>query len=67
MFKTSLIHCHRLSIFDSCERYDPKENTWTKVTPMLERRCRLGVAALNGKLYAAGGYSGSFFLKRFEI
>lgn len=37
-----------LSIFDSVERYDPKSNTWTKVTPMLNRRCRLGVATLNG-------------------
>lgn len=40
-----------LSIFDSVERYDPKSNTWTKVTPMLNRRCRLGVATLNGKFY----------------
>lgn len=30
-------------------------NTWTKVVPMLNRRCRLGVATLNGKLYACGG------------
>lgn len=37
-----------LSIFDSVERYDPQSNTWIKVTPMLNRRCRLGVATLNG-------------------
>lgn len=56
----------RLSIFDSCERYDPIENTWTKVAPMLERRCRLGVASLNGRIYACGGYDGNSFLKRLE-
>lgn len=40
-----------LSIFDSVERYDPKLNLWSKVTPMLNRRCRLGVATLNGNFH----------------
>lgn len=34
---------------------------------MLSKRCRLGVAALNGKIYAVGGYDGSSFLKSVEI
>lgn len=54
-----------LSIFDSVERYDHQANAWTRVTPMLNRRCRLGVATLNEKLYACGGYDGNSFLKRF--
>ncbi len=33
---------------------------------MLTKRCRLGVASLNGKLYAAGGYDGNVFLKSVE-
>lgn len=33
---------------------------------MLSKRCRLGVAALNGRLYAAGGYDGNVFLKLVE-
>lgn len=39
-----------LSIFDSVEKYDPSANLWTKVSPMLNRRCRLGVATLNDKV-----------------
>ncbi|CAD6996490.1 unnamed protein product [Ceratitis capitata] len=34
---------------------------------MLNRRCRLGVAALNGKLYACGGYDGTSFLRSVEV
>lgn len=40
-----------LSIFDSVERYDPMNDSWTKVKPMLNKRCRLGAATLGGKLY----------------
>ena len=36
------------------------------MAPMLTKRCRLGVTSLNGKLYAAGGYDGSVFLKTVE-
>ena len=34
---------------------------------MLNRRCRLGVAALNDKLYACGGYDGNTFLRSVEV
>lgn len=30
-------------------------------------RCRLGVAILNGKMYACGGYDGSTFLHTVEV
>ena len=40
--------------------------TWTESVPMLSKRCRLGVAALGGKIYACGGYDGSSFLKSVE-
>ena len=34
---------------------------------MLSKRCRLGVAANNSKIYAVGGYDGSSFLKSVEV
>ena len=34
---------------------------------MLSKRCRLGVAALHGKIFAVGGYDGSSFLKSVEV
>ena len=49
------------------ERYDPVTDKWTEVTPMLTKRCRLGVATLNGKLYACGGYDGYTFLQSAEV
>ena len=33
---------------------------------MLSKRCRLGVAALNGIVYACGGYDGKAFLNSVE-
>ena len=40
---------------------------WKDGRPMLSKRCRLGVATLNGKIYACGGYDGSSFLKSVEM
>ena len=40
----------------SVERYDPATNAWEAVAPMGEERIRPGVAALDGKLYAVGGF-----------
>jgi kelch-like protein 18 len=51
-----------MSIFQSVERYDIDNGVWEMVKPMNSRRCRLGACALNGKLYACGGYArGSIF------
>lgn len=52
---------------DQVERYDPTSGQWTDVTPMLSKRCRLGAATLNGKLYVCGGYDGSTFLRTVEV
>lgn len=49
------------------ERYDPIKGSWTAVTPMLTKRCRLGVATLNDKLYVCGGYDGATFLQSVEM
>ena len=45
------------------ECYNNITATWSETTPMLTKRCRLGAAALNGKIYIAGGYDGNVFLK----
>ena len=37
-------------------RYDPHTNKWTEVAPMAKRRAGVGLAALNGFLYAVGGF-----------
>lgn len=34
---------------------------------MLTKRCRLGVATLNGKIYVCGGYDGATFLLTAEV
>jgi N-acetylneuraminic acid mutarotase len=38
---------------------DFTENTWVSKTPMNEARIGLGVAVVNGRIYALGGYQGS--------
>jgi len=37
----------------------PKEDSWTTKSPMHEARGGLGVAVVNDKIYAIGGYNGS--------
>jgi kelch-like protein 18 len=49
------------------ERFDPNLGQWFPVTPMLTKRCRLGVAVLNGLLYACGGYDGASYLRSVEV
>lgn len=40
---------------------------WRQVSPMLNRRCRHGVSVLQGRIFAAGGYNGSSFLRSVEM
>ncbi|KAK6026281.1 kelch repeat protein [Ostertagia ostertagi] len=41
------------------ERYDPRQNQWTRKASMGTWRCALSVSVLNGCLYAVGGWRGS--------
>ena len=41
------------------ERLDVETERWIPVEPMLSRRSTLGVAVLNGELYAVGGFDGN--------
>ncbi len=48
------------------ERLDLEEGKWILETPMLSRRSTLGVAVLNGILYAVGGFDGTTGLETVE-
>lgn len=39
--------------------YDPVRNMWSSVASMEARRSTLGVAVLNGMIYAVGGFDGT--------
>jgi N-acetylneuraminic acid mutarotase len=43
------------------------ENSWVLKAPMHEARCGLGVAVVNGKIYAIGGASNNGFLATNEV
>ncbi|XP_019870847.1 kelch-like protein 18 [Aethina tumida] len=49
------------------EYYDPKTNKWNIAPPMSMMRSRLGVAVLDSKLYAFGGYNGKDRLASVEV
>jgi kelch-like protein 20 len=55
-----------VSCLNNVERYDPKENKWTKVLSMMTRRLGVAVAVLNGYLYAIGGSDGQCPLNTVE-
>lgn len=43
---------------NTCERYDPDLNQWNVMAPMNVQRSNIGLVAINGLLYAVGGYDG---------
>lgn len=45
--------------FSTVERFDPATGGWEEVAPMNQARSAHGVAALDGKLFAAGGRGGT--------
>ncbi|KAK2719707.1 hypothetical protein QYM36_005253 [Artemia franciscana] len=47
-----------VSCLNVVERYDPKENKWSKVACMNTRRLGVAVAVLGNYLYAIGGSDG---------
>lgn len=56
----------RISSRDDIHRYDPLTNQWQRLPNMPTKRCALGVAYLNGKVYAAGGADNKTPLSTFE-
>ncbi|KAK7851717.1 b2 protein [Quercus suber] len=51
----------------SVERFDPREQSWTRLKNMSERRGSHSLSMLNEKLYAIGGYDGANELSSVEV
>ncbi|KAL5018240.1 hypothetical protein ScPMuIL_003962 [Solemya velum] len=51
----------------SVECYDFKEDRWFQIAEMPSRRCRCGVAILNGLVYAVGGFNGSLRVRTVDV
>ena len=49
------------------DEYDPVKDKWTSVATMDARRSTLGVAVLNDRIYAVGGFDGSTGLNTAEV
>lgn len=64
LFYFSLYSYDGTSDLATVESYDPVTNSWQPEVSMGTRRSCLGVAALHGLLYAAGGYDGASCLNR---
>ncbi|KAF1478211.1 Kelch-like protein 34, partial [Pygoscelis antarcticus] len=44
-----------LSVTNKVHRYDPRFNTWTQITGMLEKRCQFSCCVLGKDIFAIGG------------
>ncbi|BFZ03645.1 hypothetical protein BsWGS_06685 [Bradybaena similaris] len=51
----------------SVECYDFQEERWYQLAEMPSRRCRCGVAVLNGLVYAVGGFNGSLRVRSIDV
>lgn len=56
-----------MQIFASVERLDTENQQWERIPSMIQQRCRFGAATFKGKIYVAGGYDGTSFLKSVEV
>ncbi|XP_071088582.1 kelch-like protein 5 isoform X3 [Haliotis cracherodii] len=54
------------SRFECAERYDPKTDQWTMISPMSSPRDAVGLCPLGDKLFAVGGYDGQQYLNDVE-
>ena len=53
-------------MLDTAEVYDPQTDGWQPLAKMTTARVALGLAAVGGKIYAAGGFDGSAALASVE-
>ncbi|WAQ96164.1 KELC-like protein, partial [Mya arenaria] len=51
----------------SVECFDFKEDRWFQLAEMPSRRCRCGVALINGLVYAVGGFNGSLRVRTVDM
>ncbi|KAK7498597.1 hypothetical protein BaRGS_00010257 [Batillaria attramentaria] len=51
----------------SVECYDFSEDKWYQLAEMPSRRCRCGLAVLNGLVYAVGGFNGSLRVRSIDV
>ncbi|XP_055303872.1 ring canal kelch homolog isoform X2 [Sitodiplosis mosellana] len=51
----------------SVECYDLREEQWYAAAEMPSRRCRAGLAVLNDKVYAVGGFNGSLRVRTVDV
>lgn len=48
------------------DRYDPKTDQWTNISPICSPRDAVGLCPLGDKLFAVGGYDGQQYLNDVE-
>lgn len=51
----------------SVECYDLRDESWYQAAEMPSRRCRAGLAVLNDKVYAVGGFNGSLRVRTVDV
>lgn len=47
--------------------FSPVTNSWSPIVAMTSRRSGVGLAVVNGQLYAVGGFDGTAYLKTIEV
>lgn len=51
----------------SVECFEFKDEKWNQVAEMPTRRCRAGLAVVNGMVYAVGGFNGSLRVRTVDV